>query len=314
MAPTVHHYENFHDDEDAQQLKDAMDGMGTNEETITQILTGRTNQQRRIIKDTYKTMFGEDLIEDLKSELGGNFETIILALLDEPIEYQAKELHHAISGAGTDDLTLVEILSIHNNDEVIQISNKYQELYETSVEDDIRGDESGTLQRLLVSLSTGNRDESNSVDRNAAIADAQELYDAGENAWGTEESTFNAILCLRSRRQLKLVFDEYETMIGHLIEEAIENEFSGTTKDGLLGLIMCIRDRPMYLATRLHDAMAGMGTDDRTLIRIIVSRSEIDLEEIKNSYEAKYSKSLSERVSSDTSGDYSKVLLALIGH
>ncbi|CAH1100892.1 unnamed protein product [Psylliodes chrysocephalus] len=297
ISPTVTLWPNFKEDEDAQILRDSLDGLGTNEDAVIEILTRRTNEQRRRIVTAYKTMFGEDLVEDLKGDLGGDFEDVILALLKDPLEYQTEELHKAISGMGTDDPTLVEILVIHDDDEIKQITEKYQEMYDTSLEDAIKGDETGTLQRLLVSLSTGGRDESSQVDRDGAIADAQNLYDAGESSWGTEESVFNSILCIRNRNQLRLIFDEYETMIGHSIEDAIENEFSGSTKDAYLSLVMSIRDRPMYLATRLHDAMAGMGTDDRTLIRIIVSRSEIDLAEIKEAYEAKYSKSLYERVS-----------------
>ncbi|CAG9830822.1 unnamed protein product [Diabrotica balteata] len=290
-----------------------MDGLGTNENAIIEILARRSNEQRRQIEHTYKTMFGEDLIETLKGELGGDFEDVILALMKEPLDFQVEELHRAISGMGTDDDTLVEILVVHENEEIQRISERYQELYETSLEDAIRGDESGTLQRLLVSLSTGGRDDSGLVDKNAAIADAQALYDAGESSWGTEESVFNSILCLKNKRQLKLIFDEYESMIGHSIEDAIDNEFSGSTKKAYLSLVTAIRDKPVYLATKLHDAMAGMGTDDKTLIRIIVSRSEIDLEDIKEAYEAKYAKTLYERVSDDATGKYAKALLTLIG-
>lgn len=135
---------------------------------------------------------------------------------------------------------------------------------------------------------------------------------AGELIQGTEESAFNEILCQRSRSQLKYIFEEYEKITGHPLEKAIDNEFSLTSKESLISLIHAIRDPIDYLATRLHDSMAGFGTDDRTLIRIIVSRSEIDLGNIKDVFEQKYDKSLADFVKEDCSGDYKKCLLSII--
>lgn len=314
MAPTVYPCEDFNDEEDAKALKQAFKGFGTDEDAVIEILTKRSNDQRREIATRFKTMYGKDLIKELKSELRGNFEDVMVALMTEPIEFQAKQLHKAISGLGTDENTLVEILGVHNNDEVVKIAQAYEGLYQRSLETDIKGDTSGTLKRLLVGLSTGCRDESDIVDEDAAFKDAQDLLQAGELLFaGTEESVFNAVFCQRNLPQLKRIFEKYEEIVGHSIEKAIENEFSGTAKDAMLQLVSCVRDKISYLANRLHDSMAGIGTDDRTLIRIVVSRSEIDLQDIKEEYEKLYEKSLSERIADDTSGDYKKALLAIVG-
>ena len=59
--------------------------------------------------------------------------------------------------------------------------------------------------------------------------------------------------------------------------------------------------------------MKGLGTDDSTLIRVIVTRVEIDMVYIKAEYAKKYHKSLVDAVHSETSGNYRKFLLALLG-
>lgn len=141
----------------------------------------------------------------------------------------------------------------------------------------------------------GHRDESGVIDQESAFKDAQALLQAGELLFaGTEESTFNAVLCQRNIGQLNLIFQEYAKITGHPFEEAIEGEFSGTTKDSLLNLVACIRNKTEYLAYRLFKSMDGIGTNDRTLIRIVVSRSEIDLGDIKGVFEQKFGKSLAD--------------------
>ena len=59
--------------------------------------------------------------------------------------------------------------------------------------------------------------------------------------------------------------------------------------------------------------MKGFGTADKTLIRVIVTRTEIDMQYIKAEYHKKYHKSLNDVVHSETSGDYQSFLLSLLG-
>lgn len=313
VTPTVIPAENFDPADDAKTLKQAFKGFGSDEKAIIDVIARRSLEQRLDIAEQFKTMYGKDLIKELKSELSGNFEDCIIALMTHPVEYQAKQLHKAISGIGTDEKTLVEILGVHSNDDVKAISAAYESMYNNSLESDIKGDTSGTVKRLMVSLSVGGRDESEEIHQEDAYKDAQSLLRAGELQLGTDESTFNMIMCQRNRSQLRQIFDEYEKLVGHSIETAIENEFSGTAKESLIALIHCIRDQTDYLATRLFEAMDGLGTNDRTLIRLIASRCEYDLGAIKACYETKYGKSLQDAVRDETSGDYKKCLCILIG-
>uniref|UniRef100_A0A3P9HDW6 Annexin n=1 Tax=Oryzias latipes TaxID=8090 RepID=A0A3P9HDW6_ORYLA len=286
---------------------------GTDEKAIIELLGNRTNKQRVPLVAAYKTTYGKDLFRDLKSELTGNFEDLVVAMLKTPTHFDASELREAIKGAGTDEACLIEILSSRSNAEIIEINKVYKAEYGKTLEDSISSDTSGHFRRLLVSLCQGNRDERETVDISLAKQDAQKLYAAGENKVGTDESQFNAILCARSKPHLRAVFHEYQQMCGKEIEKSICRETSGNLEDGMVAVVKCIKNTPAYFAERLRKAMKGAGTKDRTLIRVMVSRSEVDMLDIRQEYLKAYGKSLYTDISGDTSGDYKNLLLKLCG-
>ncbi|XP_025837352.1 annexin B11-like isoform X2 [Agrilus planipennis] len=312
-SPTVLPANPFDPRGDAEILRRAMKGFGTDEKAIINVLTKRTNAQRLEIALQFKTMYGKDLIKNLKSELSGNFENVIVAMMTPLPQFYASELHDAISGIGTDEDTLIEVLCTLSNSEIRTIRNAYESMYGRSLEEDLKGDTGGNFKRLMVSLCNASRDESGVVNQATAANDARELLQAGELRFGTDESTFNMVLCQRNYNQLRATFNEYHNITGHDIEEAIKNEFSGDIKQGLLAIIRAVRNLPGFFAKRLHASMAGMGTNDRQLIRIVVTRSEIDMGDIKQQYIAQYGKTLADAIKGDCSGDYKKCLLALIG-
>jgi annexin A7/11 len=127
-----------------------MKGFGTDEQSIINILCKRSNAQRQVIAEMYHKEFGrvsgndtfvlmpitsyifhaliykQDLIADLKSELSGDFEDIIVGLMMPKDKYLAKHLRKAIKGIGTSDDVLVEILCAYSYDELMKIAATYK--------------------------------------------------------------------------------------------------------------------------------------------------------------------------------------------
>jgi len=305
--------DDFDAEADAAKLKGAMCGLGTDEDEIIEVIGKRTSDERQEISAIYKQSYGQDLEDDLKSELGGNFEKAVIALMTKPRKYDVKELKDAMKGAGTDEATLIEILCSRSNDEIDEIKQLYESEYGSTLEDDVQGDTSGYFRRLLVSQVNAGRDDTDDVDDDLAQAEAQEILEAGEEAWGTDEATISKVLSLRNYAQLRATFDAYGGISERDIEVAIDNECSGTLQDGMLAIIKFARDPANFFAERLYKSMKGAGTDDDTLIRVLVSRSEVDLVEIESAFVGRYEQTLVDFVRDDCSGDYKKLLLTILG-
>uniref|UniRef100_A0A8C1VQK3 Annexin n=1 Tax=Cyprinus carpio TaxID=7962 RepID=A0A8C1VQK3_CYPCA len=280
---------------DAEALYNAMKGFGSDKEAILDLITSRSNAQRQKIRAAYKSQYGKDLIDDLKYELTGKFERLIVGLMRTPAYHDAKEIKDAIKGAGTDEKCLIEILASRTNEQIHNLVAAYKDAYGRDLEED------------------GTREEDDVVSEDLVEQDAQDLYDAGEAQWGTDEAKFIMLLGNRSVTHLQLVFDEYEKIAEKSIEDSIKSELSGDFERLMLAVVQCIRSKPMFFAKCLYKSMKGLGTADNTLIRIMVSRSETDMLDIRECFRLRYEKSLYNMIQDDTSGEYKRTLLKLCG-
>ncbi|RRT76422.1 hypothetical protein B296_00023323 [Ensete ventricosum] len=70
---------------------------------------------------------------------------------------------------------------------------------------------------------------------------------------------------------------------------------------------------PDHLIAVVRSSVVGLGTDEDSLTRAVVSRAEIDMKKVKEEYKKRYNTTLIYDVVDDTSGDYMRFLLTLIG-
>ena len=299
---------------DAEALRKAMKGFGTDEAALIKICANRTNKQRQAIKAAYKTAFGRDLIEDLKNELHGKFEDAMIALFTEPIEYDADQLRAGMKGLGTNEDTLIEIIASRTPQVLKLVKEKYKQKYNRDLEEDVKKETHGTLQHLLISLLQCNRSVNTNPNANQMAAIAQEIYKAGEAKLGTDESIFNKYFCSLSPNELASMAQHYHKLTGHTILDAIDKEFHGDSKKALRTIVYATLSPSEYFATRVNDAIKGWGTQDHLLIRILITRDEIDMPRIKQYYKQLYGKDMVQAVKSDISGDYQKLMIELCDH
>uniref|UniRef100_A0A8C6M8H1 Annexin n=1 Tax=Nothobranchius furzeri TaxID=105023 RepID=A0A8C6M8H1_NOTFU len=318
---TVKASANFKASADAEVLHKAMKGLGTDEAAILQLLTARSNAQRQEIKASYKTLFGKDLVHDLKGELGGKFETLVVALMTPPLTYDVTSLHHAIKGAGTDEKVLVEILASRTPQQVKDIIAAYKTEYDHDLEKDICGDTSGHFQRLLVILLQVTLILSSFLVTSLLLLHQKcfAFFQASRQT-GIQEANIESDAQVSFREKLCnnpewffSVFDAYTKLSGYEMEESIKRETSGSLRALLLAVVKCARSVPSYFAETLYYAMKGAGTDDDTLIRVMVTRCEVDMLDIRAAFRRMFACSLHSMIKGDTNGDYRKTLLLLCG-
>ena len=300
---------------DADLLRNAMKGVGNDKEALVNLAISRTNQQRLQIRDAYKSSYGRDLIADLKSELSGHLKDTLVAMFYHPIDYDCYSLRAAMKGIGTDEDTLIEIIATRPGYMIKQIIERYPVIIEgRNLVDDIKNETSGSFRRLLVSLLQGERSDNTNPNVEECEKIAKELYEAGEKKWGTDDSVFNRIFALRSPMEIACISRAYHKLTGHTVLQAINNEFSGDIKKLLTAVVYAVISPSEFFAKKVNKAIKGLGTNDKLLIRIMVTRNEIDMPHIKKYYKQLFKKDMKEDIKGDTSGEYRKLLLKLAGY
>ncbi|KAM7018259.1 annexin A3a isoform 2-T2 [Tautogolabrus adspersus] len=309
IKPKAH----FDAGDDAAALKEAMKGLGTKEKTLIDILTHRSSSQRQLISEAYQADTGKALVDDLRGETGGDFEDLLVALATPPAAYDCHEVMRAMKGGGTVESVLIEIFASRSNEQIQALNEVYLTETEKKVTFDMKTEVSGDFGDALLVLAEGRRDESTSVDTQKAKEDAKTLYEAGEKKWGTDESKFIEILCHRSIPQLRQTLVEYKNISGKTLQQSIEGEISGELQELLVAIVKCVKSVPAYFAELLYQSMKGCGTDEWTLNRVMVSRSEIDLLDIRAEFKKLYEYSLHSAIESDLSGELGDTLKLICG-
>ncbi|KAH0722569.1 hypothetical protein KY290_005221 [Solanum tuberosum] len=315
---TIIYPENTSPVADAEAIRKACQGWGTDEKAIISIFGHRNATQKKLIRQAYEELYSEDLVKRLESELSGQFEKAVYRWILNPRDRDAVILHVAIKERAIPNYrVVVEYSCIYSPEELLAVKRAYQARYKTSVEEDIAQYSTGHLRKFLVGLVGTYRYVGDEINARVANSEADILHNAISNKEFNNEEIVR-IICTRSTTQLVATLNRYKdyygsSIIKHLIDDTNDEDY----KEYLLALrttIRCINDPQKYYEKVIRYAINESGTDEESLTRVIVTRAEKDLKEIKELYYKRNSVTLDHAITNHTCGNYKAFLLTLLGN
>ncbi|KAH9756605.1 Annexin D1 [Citrus sinensis] len=281
--------------EDCEQLRKAFEGWGTNEQLIISILAHRNAAQRKLIRQTYADTYGEDLLKSLDKELTNDFERVVMLWTLDPAERDAFLANEATKRWTSSNQVLMEIACTRSSKQLLEARQAYHARFKKSLEEDVGYHTNGDFRKLLLPLVTAYRYEGDEVNITLAKSEAKILHEKISNKAYNDEDLIR-ILATRSKAQINATLNQYKNVYGNDIDQDLEADPKDEYLDLLRATVQCL------------------GTDEGALTRVVTTRAEVDLKVIKDEYQRRNSVPLDRAVVKDTSGDYEKMLLALLGH
>ena len=303
-------------DYDVKCIKECCDGMGTDDEELIYIITGRSKDQLQRINKRYRVKYENTLAGEIGAECSLDYRRFLQACVKDKAKLDAEQYHEAMHGGnfggiGTNEALLTELATTRTNEEIIAAKAAYFRIYDTPLTSDIRselGMFSRNYQEVLLTLLKGRRSEDDIPNEILASQQARYLYKKGEGKFfGTDEHAFIKTMCLASAAQLKSIDFFYQKYYGHTLSKAIRSEMSGDLSSSLCCLLM---DNDEQWSTTLRRAFKGMGTNDNTVCRIVGGCNYEQLKRVQGKYFELYCRPLVEDIDEECSGDYKKAVIS----
>ncbi|KAF7586512.1 hypothetical protein BBP40_008772 [Aspergillus hancockii] len=252
---------------EADSLRKAMKGWGTNEDTLISVLTRPDPLQIALIRQTYTEKIGRNLEKDIKSETSGSFEQVLVSLVLGPLGSDVTWLRESLAGIGTNEKAITDVLIGRSNADLKAIKAAYADKYQRSLVDDIKSDLSGKTERFFVMLLEARKPENSAYfDPQSVDADVREIQHATEGQTGTDEVAVSAVFLGSSDAKLCAISLAYEERYHISLEKVLDKEFSGHLRDGLISMLRRAKDPFQYDLDKLASCCNESSCDTDRLI------------------------------------------------
>lgn len=219
-----------------------------------------------------------------------------------------EQLNRAFAGWGTNEDLIVTILAHRNAAQRRAIRDCYPRIYGVDLLKDLDKELSRDFEKIVL-LWTLDPSERDAV-----------LAEGAVRKWHSKDSVLLEIACTRSSKDLHLVRQAYHARFKRSLEEDVAYHIKGEFRKLLLPLVSAFRyegpEVDMTLAKSeakiLHDKISDKAYDDDELIRILTTRSKIQLGATFDHYNNEFETAITKDLECDSDNHFLSALRMIV--
>ncbi|KAI5475861.1 isocitrate lyase, mitochondrial [Pseudohyphozyma bogoriensis] len=318
VVPASHSVDGYDPAHDAEKIKKATKGFGTNESLLTTTLTSIPSPSLRlpVLKHTWRSKNGTTMEEMLVKELRGKYEDTLVAFIRGPVLGDVWWVEKACVGMGTNEDLLDEIVLSLPPPQLALLKAAYHKQHSnTTLERRIHDELSMKTKKMYSIALMGEWKDGSGYQLNTG----QLEMDKGElgkmfkvspdGITQVDELQFCSLIFARSPLHLHELQKGYQLMKKRPLTRTVKEAFSGHMQKAILFVLNGAKKDHTGVyrdAKKIYKSMQGMGTDDSALIMRLL-RAHWDqnrFRAVQQAYQSKYGETMKNRVMKETSGDY----------
>ena len=273
--------------------------------SMTDFIIRKTHKERMRLRQVYKQKFDKDLMSDLKSSFAGIYLKIILGLFTDPVEFDIDYIYKCLK-EDTSYNILIEIFASRPDWYLNKIKNLYQRKYNIELEEHIKEGTLDDFKKLLLQILQSERSTNQSPDIDQCRKLAEDLEQEESENLTVDSPIINSIFIKSSPQELVSISQEYNKSTQKLITQTINEHFKGNVKNLLNAILMAKISPSEYYANVIHESI----DDEDIILKVIISRAEIDFTQIKKYYLKLYENNVVNDIKKD-SHEYTNLLVAI---
>ncbi|KAK7036152.1 Annexin A4 [Favolaschia claudopus] len=250
---------------DAERVKQAIQGVGTDESLLDEILVDLTPSDVSLLAYVYEQRYKKPLLRAVQGDLSGDINNFYGELLnpqrvlrpsypgqhgmnmnahpDDPqqlLEDDVSKLHKSGAGrVGTNESTFYGILTGRTYDHLVQVCRRYQAKHGKTLSHDLKNEFSGHTLDVLLRLVAGIEGHPRHPELSPRDARDAVLLEETMAGFGTKDGLL-VMRLLRahwSRRRMEMIGGAYLKIYGKTLTRRVEGETSGAFEDLLVAMI-----------------------------------------------------------------------------